>query len=123
MQITSVSFALFAAALLAVYYLIPKKGQWLLLLAASYVFYLWAGTEYLVFILLRAGLLGKSGVIEDAGSPYPYPFLDVSVLGGFRVAGICFILYGLCIAAGLAVIAFIRILTAAFGDGYPLFLI
>ena len=78
---------------------------------------------YLVFILLRAGILGKSGVIEDAGSPYPYPFLDVSVLGGFRVAGICFILYGLCIAAGLAVIAFIRILTAVFGDGYPLFLI
>lgn len=51
MQFTSVSFLLFAAVLLALYYLIPRKGQWLLLLAASYVFYLWAGTEYLVFIL------------------------------------------------------------------------
>lgn len=52
MQIVSFGFLLFAAALLAVYYLIPKKGQWMLLLAASYCFYLWAGIEYLGFILL-----------------------------------------------------------------------
>ncbi len=51
MQFTSVSFLLFAAALLLVYYLIPGKVQWILLLAASYVFYLWAGAEYLLFIL------------------------------------------------------------------------
>lgn len=51
MQIVSVSFLLFAALLLIAYYLIPRKGQWLLLLAASYLFYLWAGVEYLVFIL------------------------------------------------------------------------
>lgn len=52
MQFTSIRFLLFAAALLVLYYLIPKKGQWILLLAASYLFYLWAGLEYLVFILL-----------------------------------------------------------------------
>ena len=51
MQFTSVSFLLFATVLLAAYYLIPRKGQWILLLAASYVFYLWAGTQYLAFIL------------------------------------------------------------------------
>ena len=50
MQFTSFSFALFAAVLLVVYYLIPKKGQWILLLAASYIFYLCAGVEYLAFI-------------------------------------------------------------------------
>ncbi len=52
MQFTSYSFALFAAILLLVYYLVPSKWQWAILLGASYVFYLWAGTEYLVFILL-----------------------------------------------------------------------
>ena len=52
MQITSFGFLLFAALLLAVYYLIPKRAQWALLLAASYCFYLWAGIEYLGFILL-----------------------------------------------------------------------
>ncbi len=51
MQFTSVTFAIFAAVLLGLYYLIPKKGQWGLLLAASYLFYLWAGVEYLALIL------------------------------------------------------------------------
>ena len=51
MQFTSVSFLLFAAVLLTLYYLIPRRGQWMLLLVASYVFYLWAGTQYLAFIL------------------------------------------------------------------------
>ena len=51
MQFTSYTFALFAAALLLVYYLVPGTWQWGILLAASYIFYLWAGTEYLAFIL------------------------------------------------------------------------
>ena len=52
MQFTSYSFALFAAILLLVYYLVPGRWQWMILLGASYVFYLWAGPEYLIFILL-----------------------------------------------------------------------
>lgn len=52
MQFTSVSFLLFTAVLLILYYLIPKQGQWLLLLAASCLFYLSAGVHYLGFILL-----------------------------------------------------------------------
>lgn len=51
MQLTSIGFLLFAAVLLLTYYLVPKKTQWCLLLLASYVFYLWAGMQYLVFIL------------------------------------------------------------------------
>lgn len=52
MQFTSFSFLLFAAILLTVYYIIPGTWQWGLLLIASYLFYLSAGTEYLFFILL-----------------------------------------------------------------------
>ena len=52
MQLTSVSFLLFAAVTLVLYYLIPKKVQWVLLLIASYCFYLWAGLSYAAFILL-----------------------------------------------------------------------
>lgn len=51
MQFTSVSFLLFAAVLLGLYYLLPKKFQWCLLLIGSYCFYLWAGVEYLAFML------------------------------------------------------------------------
>ncbi|MBO5128962.1 MAG: MBOAT family protein [Oscillospiraceae bacterium] len=52
MQFTSFSFLLFAAVLLTVYYIIPGKWQWPLLLIASCFFYISAGTEYLVFIAL-----------------------------------------------------------------------
>ena len=52
MSFASVSFVLFAAAVLVLYYTVPKKAQWVLLLGASYIFYLWAGIEYLGFILL-----------------------------------------------------------------------
>ncbi len=52
MQFTSFSFLLFAGLLLVLYYLVPKKVQWFLLLASSYVFYLQSGIENLFFILL-----------------------------------------------------------------------
>lgn len=50
MLFTSYSFIGFVALLFVVYYLVPKKCQWLLLLAASYIFYFMAGPEYLLYI-------------------------------------------------------------------------
>ena len=52
MQFTTVSFLLFAAVVLLGYYLLPQKCRWVFLLVSSYVFYLFAGIEYLGFILL-----------------------------------------------------------------------
>ena len=52
MLFTSYSFIGFVAAVLLLYYLIPKKFQWPLLLAASYIFYFFSGPENLVFILI-----------------------------------------------------------------------
>lgn len=73
MQFTSLSFLLFAAVTVGLYYLVPKKMQWWLLLAASYVFYFFAGAEYLLFILyttcvtyVTARLLQKRADREDA---------------------------------------------------------
>ncbi len=50
MLFTSYAFIGFAAALLLLYYCIPKKAQWVLLLAASYLFYAIAGPEFLPYI-------------------------------------------------------------------------
>lgn len=52
MNFTSFSFLLFAVVLLALYYITPRRWQWLLLLGASYVFYLKSGAENLLFIIL-----------------------------------------------------------------------
>ena len=54
MSITSFSFILFAAALIAVYYTVPKRFQWIVLLAASCIFYLSCGVKNSLFILVTA---------------------------------------------------------------------
>lgn len=51
MLFTSYGFMGFAAVLLFIYYLIPQKYQWLLLLLFSYIFYCAASPFYLIYIL------------------------------------------------------------------------
>ncbi|MBR3004042.1 MAG: MBOAT family protein [Lachnospiraceae bacterium] len=51
MSFTSISFLLFLGILIVLYYALPKKIQWIVLLAASYVFYFFAGVKYFAFIL------------------------------------------------------------------------
>lgn len=50
MFFTSWEFLLFLAALFIVYYLIPKKLQWMLLLAANILFYAFAGLSGCIYI-------------------------------------------------------------------------
>ncbi len=50
MAFTSVEFICFLAVTVLLYYLIPKRTQWPLLLLASYIFYFLAGGWYLPFI-------------------------------------------------------------------------
>ncbi len=50
MLFTSYRFLGFIFALFILYYLVPKRCQWMLLLAASYIFYAHAGWECLIFI-------------------------------------------------------------------------
>ena len=50
MLFTSFGFILFLAILFPLYYLVPKRFQWMLLLAASYIFYAFAGWGCLIFI-------------------------------------------------------------------------
>lgn len=50
MLFTSYEFIIFVTVTFLLYYGIPKKWQWMLLLAASYVFYFLAGASYLPYI-------------------------------------------------------------------------
>ena len=52
MLFTSYGFIAFMTVLFLAYYLVPRKWQWGLLLAASYFFYAFAGLQCLIFILL-----------------------------------------------------------------------
>lgn len=51
MSFTSYSFLVFFFLCFFVYYVIPRKYQWVLLLAASYGFYFMAGVYYPIFLL------------------------------------------------------------------------
>lgn len=51
MPFTSFRFFFFLAAVIFVYYIVPKRFQWAVLLAASYAFYLYSGIENVFFIV------------------------------------------------------------------------
>ena len=52
MIFTSYEFIFFLVIVFALYYMAPKKFQWVLLLVASYTFYAYAGVKFLVYILV-----------------------------------------------------------------------
>lgn len=51
MLFTSAKFIAFLIVLVFLYYLVPKKAQWPLLLVGSYAFYYFADPKYLIFII------------------------------------------------------------------------
>ncbi len=54
MSVVSYSFFAFLAIAILLYYVVPKKLQWVVLLGASIYFYAVAGVQYLVVVLLTA---------------------------------------------------------------------
>lgn len=69
MSVGSLIFFLFCAAVFLVYYIVPKKVQWIVLLLASIGFYCYSGVKYTVYILacsLITYLIGrKLGKIKE----------------------------------------------------------
>ncbi|MDR7870518.1 MAG: MBOAT family O-acyltransferase [Tissierellaceae bacterium] len=74
MLFTSYSFIIFVSLLFILYYAIPKKYQWRLLLVASYIFYSFAGVKFLLYIMLTTistYIIGiKIGNLYDEQSRY-----------------------------------------------------
>lgn len=53
-DIVSLAYLCFLVAVVFLYYIVPKKQQWLVLLGASTVFYLLSGIQYIIFIIVSA---------------------------------------------------------------------
>lgn len=73
MLFTSFAFVLFASLAALLYFVVPGRIQWCVLLVASYLFYLFAGWEYIFFLLytttvsyLTARIMQKCADAEDA---------------------------------------------------------
>lgn len=65
MLFTSYSFLAFLLILFLLYYIVPKKCQWVLLLIASYVFYAHAGWECFLFIGVTTITTYGAGLLID----------------------------------------------------------
>lgn len=65
MSLTSSNFLLFLICCVILYYVIPKKGQWILLLIASYVFYFINGVFYPLFLFSTTVLTYTTALAID----------------------------------------------------------
>ena len=54
MSFVSLGFLLFLLILFILYYALPRRFQWVLLLAGSLVFYAFASPKYLIYIAVTA---------------------------------------------------------------------
>lgn len=57
MSIVSLSFFILVAMALVIYYIVPKKWQWIVLLLTSLVFFYYVGTPWTIVYLLSASLV------------------------------------------------------------------
>ena len=62
MSITSFYFLLFYALVLLIYYIVPKKGQWGILLLARILYDLFSDHGFLIFYPLAAVLVCHVGI-------------------------------------------------------------
>lgn len=65
MIFTTLKFLVFFVAVFFVYYMVPKKLQWLVLLAASIYFYLCASVKYAIFVLMASLITYLGALILD----------------------------------------------------------
>ncbi len=65
MSFISMEFLLFVLVAVVGYYLIPKRFQWVWLLAFSYLFYLSSGIKVLFFLLFTTGTTYLAGMLMD----------------------------------------------------------
>ena len=76
MLFNTIDFALFLPLVVIVYYLIPHKYRWILLLAASYYFYMSWKVEYVLLIVASTLVDYFSGLkmakLQDRKSRLPW---------------------------------------------------
>ena len=61
MSFTSISFLIFALATVTAYYIIPIRYRWVILLAASYAFYLLSSPNTFIFVLFTTAVTYAGG--------------------------------------------------------------
>ena len=71
MVFNSIEFLIFLPVVVALFYLLPHKWRWLMLLAASCVFYMWFVPKYILILLVTIVIDYSAGLLMErfAGQP------------------------------------------------------
>lgn len=63
MNFISAEFLVFLAVVFILYFLVPKKTQWIVLLVASYTFYLFSGVAAFALLLVTTTITFFTGIL------------------------------------------------------------
>ena len=118
MSFTSNIFILFLAVIFILYYLVPKRMQWGVLLAASYIFYLYAGRAAVIYLIISTALIYQCGRILGNTEDIPE---NRGRRRGVMLAGLIFTLL---ILIGLKILnSFFGFMIPAGGSFFSIFLL
>ena len=88
MVFNSIEFAIFLPIVVLLFYLLPQKARWLMLLAASCVFYMWFVPKYILILLVTIIIDYSAGILMEKHADEPKKkktFLVISVVSTLLV--------------------------------------
>ncbi len=88
MVFNSIEFLVFLPIVVLLFYLLPHKWRWLMLLAASCVFYMWFVPKYILILLVTIVIDYSSGILMERCADQPRKkktFMIVSIVSTLTV--------------------------------------
>lgn len=80
MLFNSLDFVLFLPSVIILYYLLPYKFRWILLLVASYFFYMVWNPKYIILIIISTVVDYSAGILMEKYSNHKKKFLILSLV-------------------------------------------
>lgn len=80
MLFNSLSFAIFLPIVFSIYWLVPKKYQWVILFISSYFFYMCWKVEYVVLIILTTLVSYFSAILIEKKPTRKRVFISLTLL-------------------------------------------
>ena len=88
MVFNSIEFLIFLPIVVALFYLLPQKARWLMLLAASCVFYMWFVPKYILILLVTIVIDYSAGILMEHYADQPKKkktFMVISIVSTLTV--------------------------------------
>ena len=88
MVFNSIEFLIFLPVVVALFYLLPQRARWLMLLAASCVFYMWFVPKYILILLVTIVIDYSAGILMERYADQPKKkkaFMVISIVSTLTV--------------------------------------